>query len=50
MCNEQRGMCSFYVAFGIKLIFGTYMAITCFQSHDADGAINDTIVFDQMII
>ena len=27
------------------LIFGTYMGITCFQSHNVNGAINDNIVF-----
>ena len=27
------------------LVLDTYMAITCFLSHDADGAISDTIAF-----
>ena len=32
-----------YVALKGILIFITYMATTCFLSHDADGAITDTI-------
>ena len=27
------------------LVFGIHMAITCFKSHNADGAINDTLHF-----
>ena len=30
------------------LIFQTYMAITCFLSHDADSAINETIAYDML--
>ena len=35
--------CGLHVAFEEYISVSIYMAITCFLSHDADGAINDTI-------
>ena len=32
------------------LVFGTYMTITCFLSHDADDAISDTIALVMLMI
>ena len=46
--HEIIAICGLHTTFEGNISFGTYMTITYFLSHDADGTINDTVTYFMM--